>query len=51
MNIYGSVDVEGCPNFVDLSAALLVRQLGSGESEELSEVDATGLVVIEFGRI
>ena len=50
MDNYGFVDVEGGPHFVDLGSAVLVAELGSRESQELCEVDASGLIVVKFGQ-
>jgi len=46
----GSVDVEWLENFVDFGFAFLVAELGGGESQELSEVNTSWLIVIEFGE-
>ncbi len=45
-----SVDIEALENLVNLSSAFLVTKFGSGESQELSEIDTSGLIVIEFGE-
>ena len=50
MDNYGSVDIEGGPNFVNLGSAVLVAELGSGESQELGEVNASGLIVVKLGQ-
>ena len=38
---YSLVDVKGSPHFVDLSSAVLVAELGSCESQELSKVNTS----------
>ena len=37
---YGSVGVEGGEHFVDLNSGVLLSDFGSGQSQELREVDA-----------
>ncbi len=49
-NSYWSVGVEGIEHLVDLGSAVLLSNLGSGKTEELAEVDASWLVLIELGE-
>ena len=37
-------------DLVDLGAGVLLADFGGGESQELGEVDASGLILIEFGE-
>jgi hypothetical protein len=47
---YSLVDVERDPNFVNLFSAVLVTELGSGQSQELSEVNTSGLIIVKLGQ-
>ncbi len=45
-----SVDIKSLENFVYFNSAFFVTELSSCKSQELREVDTSGLIVIEFGK-
>lgn len=45
-----SVNIEALENFVNFSSAFFVAEFGSCESQELSKVNTSGLIIIEFGE-
>lgn len=49
-NAYSFVDVEGSPHFVNLSPAVFVAELGSSQSQKLSKVNASRLIIIKFSQ-
>ena len=45
-----SVDVKGLENLVYFSSAFFVADFSGGESQELSKIDTSWLIIIEFGE-